>query len=119
MSKHFVVAIERKGFRFPKLTIVVLAQGVTPAAGRRFITDTIMAAYDKKVKGTVRQWASIRIKEYRVVDEKGLKRLRAAAKASITLSRRRAAKKAAATRKRNRELGIVRPAKTYYRPYGY
>lgn len=118
-KKHYVVAIERKGFCFPRLKIVVLAKGVSPAAGRRFITDTIMAAYDKKIKGTVRQWASIRINEYRVVDEKGLKRLNAAAKASVTLARRRAAKKAAATRKRNRERGIVRRDKTCFKTYGY
>jgi hypothetical protein len=113
--KH-VVAIERKGYRYPKLTVVVLAQVASVTAGRRYITDLIMSTFDKVSRGRrMRQYPRMSIKDYRVVDEKGLRRLRAAAKASITLARRRAAKKAAATRKRNRELGIA-PKR---RPYPY
>jgi len=117
--KH-VVSIDRKGWRNPKLTVTVLFVTMQTSAAKRFMTDLVMAGYEKRVRGRMSQYSSMRIKEYRIVDDEGLKRLRAAAKGSITRRRRIAAKKAAATRKRNRELGIVKPARpSYFNPYGY
>jgi len=115
MSKHIVVSIERKGYRYPKLTIVVHTQATTAAAARRIITDKIMAGYDKRCRGTMREYSSMRIKEYRVVDELGLKRLLAAAKASVTIRRKRAAKKAAATRAKNRQASMMNRLSAYDR----
>lgn len=104
MNKHSVVSIHRDRWSRPKLTINIEARVPSVAAGERFIAEQVMAAYSKRIRAKLGRWASMRIVEFRVVDEQGLKRLMAAAKASVTIRRRLAAKKAAATRKRNLTL---------------
>lgn len=95
MSKHIVVSVKRDRWFWPKLTITVEARVTSESAGQKFITKQVMDAYAKR-GGKV--YVRIKVKDYRVVDEAGLRRLRAAAKASVTIRRRRAAKKAAVTR---------------------
>jgi len=102
MSKHIVVSVRRDRYFRPKLTIVVEGRCSSQAAAERFITGLIMAAYAKRSGKKFGRFASMRVFNYRVVDELGLKRLSAAAKASVTIRRRMAAKKAAETRRRNR-----------------
>lgn len=100
MSKY-VVSIHRDRYTHPVLKIVVEAKVRHEVEGQAFITTQIMAAYEKRCRGKLSKYSSMRIKEYRVVDEAGLKRLLAAAKASVTLRRKRAAQKAAETRRKN------------------
>ena len=116
MSKHFVVSVRRDRYFQPKLTIVVEARVSSAAAGERFITRLIMEAYAKRSGKKFGRFASMRVFNYRIVDEQGLKRLYAAAKASVTLRRKRAAKKAAETRRKNavaRASHIIEP-RDYY-----
>jgi hypothetical protein len=108
MSKFIVVSIHRNRWFWPTLKVVDEARVSSAAAGEKFITQRVMNAYKKRMDGKKGAYISIRVKEYRVVDATGLKRLQAAAKASVTLRRRRAAKKAAATRVKNRTR-TVRP----------
>lgn len=103
MSKHIVVSVSRDRYYWPKLTIVVEARVSSVKQGQRFITKQVMAAFTRRMRGKkVGRFISVRVKDFRIVDEAGLKRLRAAAKASATVRRKRAAKRAAATRAKNR-----------------
>lgn len=111
MSKHIVVSIHRDRWYYPKLSIIVEARVSSAAAAQRFITEQVMNSFVKRMRGKKGQYISIRVKDFRVVDEAGLKRLKAAAKASATVRRKRAAKKAAATRAKNKAARIARTAK--------
>lgn len=102
MNNLFVVSVDRDRWYQPKLTVTVLARVPSERAGERFITSKVMEAYARRCKSKFGRMPSMRVKEMRLVDELGLKRLQAAAKASVTLRRRRAAKRAAATRAKNR-----------------
>lgn len=102
MSKFIVVSIHRDRFIWPKLSIVVEAHVSSESAGMKFITQKVMASYEKRQRGKWGRWSTMTVCNYRVVDAEGFKRLRAAAKASATIRRRRAAKKAAVTRAKNR-----------------
>lgn len=111
--KNIVVSIKRDRYCQPKLTIVVEARVSSESAARKFVTEQIMAFFEKR-RGKHRNW--MRVKDFRIVDEVGLKRLQAAAKASVTLRRKRAAKKAAATRAKNKARLAARivPPALYY-----
>lgn len=101
MSKRtnfYVVCVKRDCFRFPKLTVKILTEVPNLLAGARFITEMIMSLYEKRRAQKMGKHPNMRIEDYRVLDETGLKRLQSAAKASATLRRKRAAKKAAETR---------------------
>lgn len=101
MSKRtnfYVVCVKRDSYRFPKLTVKILTEVPNLLAGARFITEMIMSLYEKRRTQKMGKYPSMRIEDYRVLDETGLKRLQSAAKASATLRRKRAAKKAAETR---------------------
>lgn len=100
MNQLHVVSVERKGYFWPRLIVERVLSVVNRTTAEAFITTKVMDAYNK-YKETRR---SIPITNYRIVDDEGLKRLRAAAKASVTLHRRRAAKKGAITRAKNRAL---------------
>lgn len=102
MSKFIVVTVHRDRWRFPKLTIKVEANVSSEAAGRKFVERRILELFDKRSRGKFGIYSSMRVFDFRVVDEVGLRRLRAAAKASATLRRKRAAKKAAETRAKNK-----------------
>lgn len=109
MSKQMiVVSVKRDRWFWPKLTIVIEARVPSAAAGEAFITKQVMAAY-RKLRGKVRHY--VQTKDYRVLDEVGLKRLRAAAKASATIRRKRGAKKAAVTRAKNKAARLARTAR--------
>ncbi len=95
---HFVVIVHRDRYFWPKLTLSVVKRCKTPAAGDAYITQCIMALYEKRCRGKFSPHSSMRVQEFRVVDETGLKRLQAACKASVTVRRRRAAKKAVQTK---------------------
>lgn len=111
---NIVVSIHRDTWSRPKLTITVEARLGTQATAQEFITRKVMEAYDAR---TGKRFKYIKVKDYRVVDEVGLRRLQAAAKASATIRRKRAAKKAAATRARNKVTGF-KPVRTMpYNPY--
>lgn len=99
-----VVSVDRDRYYYPKLTIVVEARVSSAAAGEQFITAQVMRLYEKRRKGKFAKFSSMRVKEFRVVDEVGLRRLQAAAKASVTIRKKRAAKRAAETRARNRAV---------------
>lgn len=107
MTKHIVVSIHRDRWFWPKLSIVVETRVKSKAAAQAFIVSQVMAAYEKR---SGKRWISCRVKDFRVVDELGLKRLQAAAKASATIRRRRGAKKAAATRAKLKAARIARTA---------
>lgn len=101
MSKRtnfYVVCVKRDSYRFPKLTVKILTEVPNLLTGARFITEMIMSLYEKRRVQKMGKHPSMRIEDYRVLDETGLKRLQSAAKASATLRRKRAAKKAAETR---------------------
>lgn len=100
MSKFIVVSIHRDRYFWPKLTVKVEARCSTETAANTFITLWVMDAYRNNLRGRSRKY--INVKDFRIVDEVGLRRLLAAAKASATIRRKRAAKKAAATRAKNR-----------------
>ena len=105
MSNHIVVSIKRFGYCRPRLTIVVEAHVSSALAGEKFIAAQVLAGYQKRRNGKFyNDTGTMRVKDYRVVDEKGLKRLYAAAKASVTIRRKMAAKKAAGTRAQNRRI---------------
>lgn len=106
MSKFYVVSVNRDCWRYPKLTIVIEAHVASRAEGKRFITEKVMSAFEKRLRGKMGRWPSVRIKDLRIVDDVGLKRLQAAAKASVTVRRKRAAKKAAATRAKKQASAV-------------
>jgi len=97
---YYVVTVLRDCFSHPKLTVVIETLVSSVAGGERFIARALMKRFKSKDVRT--PYPRIAVKDWRVVDVDGLKRLRAAAKASVTLRRKRAAKKAAATRARNK-----------------
>lgn len=102
MSK-FVVIVHRDRWFRPVLKITVEARFLSTAQASSYITKRVMALYEKRSKRRRSVWTRMTVYDFRIVDEVGLKRLQAAAKASVTLRRRRAAKKAAATRAKRRE----------------
>lgn len=102
---HIVVIVHRDRWSWPKLTITVEGRFKTPAAADRFITRQLRAQFERRRGKHWSRWNTMRIHDYRIVDAEGLTRLRAAAKASVTIRRKRAAVKAAATRWRNERPG--------------
>jgi hypothetical protein len=104
---HYVVIVHRDRYSWPKLHITVEHVCKTESAAEKFITNRLRALYDKRSRGHFGRWPSMRVFDFRVVDAVGLRRLQAAAKASVTIRRQRAAQKAAKTRARN--LAARRP----------
>ena len=106
MSKSFVVSVNRNGWSWPKLSIVILGTCSTPAAADAFINRHLRRLYEKRRGGRFSKYSSMRVSDFRVVDAAGLKRLYAAAQASVTIRRKRAAKTGVITRLRNRGLTL-------------
>jgi len=102
--KNIVVSIQRDRWFQPKLKIIEHTRARNEKDAQRFIDAQILASYARRSRRKFGSYSMMRVTEFRIVDELGLKRLHAAAKASATLRRRRGAKKAAATRARRREL---------------
>lgn len=98
MKEHIVVSLQRHGYSWPRLVVTVEARVSSATAAERFVIDEVLKAYAKR---TGRTRVTCKVKDMRVVDELGLKRLLAAAKASVTIRRKRAAKKGILTRARN------------------
>ncbi len=112
MNKNtYVVSVKKFGFRYKRapFKIVMEIEVASTQDGHAYVTEQVMKQFAKR-RG--KRWSSIRVKDFRVVDEVGLKRLRAAAKASVTISRKRAAKKAAVTRAKNKAAMQARAVKT-------
>src|SRR4051812_7847615 len=99
-TKTIVAIVHRDRYYWPKLRITVAARVASPTAAKAYIAGKLMASFEKlNCRG---RFPRIPVYDYRIVDEAGLKRLYAAAKASATVRRKRGAKKAAVTRARNR-----------------
>lgn len=94
----FVVIVHRDRWSWPRLTLTVEGRFKTREAADLYITNRLRATFDKRRGRHWSRWNSMRIHDFRVVDAVGLKRLQAAAKASVTIRRKRAAQKAVQTK---------------------
>jgi hypothetical protein len=102
-NKFFVVAINRGTYGHNGFKVNVIREVASTAAGRAIIREMVLTEYEKRQSAFRRgsSWnrkVHVRMDDLRVVDEVGLKRLHAAAKADKTRLRKKAAQKAAKTR---------------------
>jgi hypothetical protein len=84
---YYVVTVHRDRFYKPKLKVIIEARVFSAAAGERLITAKVMKTFHNRVFRGPSPY--IPVKDWRVVDANGLKRLQSAAKASVTRRRKR------------------------------
>jgi hypothetical protein len=97
---YIVVKITRDRWFWPVLKVTTVTEKPSEESAKQYITEYIMAIYERRINSKIKMgpYSRVYVPELRTVTREGLKRLQAAAKASVTVRRRRAAAKAAKTR---------------------